>query len=106
MAQANINYIKVTFDDLKQLFIKQCKKIGLFVHSQAFGYTPDEAFETYRDCWIKHLIREETISRRTASRWKQRGWVDEDMRNDFMEYCFGNRWRTPPSPPLGRGSKE
>ena len=87
MAKVAYKIRKFTFGELQQLFIEHCEKLGLFTHSQAFGYTAEEAFDTYRDCWGKFLIREGTITRQTFARWKRRGWIDEDMRNDFMTYC-------------------
>ena len=93
MAQANKNYRKVTFDELKQTFIDNCQSFGLFSHSESFGYTPDEAFKTYLSCWKKQLIRNGIVTRQAFDYWKKRGWIDEDMRSHFMVYCFGNRYK-------------
>ena len=94
MAKVAYKIIKVTFGELQQLFITHCEKLGLFTHSQAFGYTADEAFDTYLYCWKRKMIRDKDINPHTFTHWKKRGWIDEERRNEFMEYCFGNRWKS------------
>ena len=84
----------VTFDELKQLFLERCEKIGLFIHSPAFKFTPDDAFKIYLECWRNKLIRNKEMTRQTFTNWKKRGWVNEERAKDFMIYCFGNRWKS------------
>ena len=92
MAKVAYKIRKVTFEELQELFIKHCEKLGLFEHSKSFGYTPEEAFNTYFYCWRRYLVRNGEIREETFSRWKRRGWIDEERYKDFMIYCFGNRW--------------
>jgi len=91
MAKREYKVRKVTFEELQELFINRCNQLGLFNHSQSFGYKPEDAFNTYFYCWRRYLIRNGEIREETFSRWKKRGWVFENRCNDFMIYCFGNR---------------